>query len=146
VLDLTQSQAAIATLGEEGLIAFGRTPDSNLNPENWQTRLSAQHVPALAPFAVDQLGCGDSLLAAATLTLAALGPTAMDSLVLAAFMGSIAAAAQAQRLGNAVIGAADLRRGARRLCNAHLAYFAEPASSHQFSTLHLHDQLPAAHA
>jgi rfaE bifunctional protein nucleotidyltransferase chain/domain len=121
VLDRTRSRAAIATLGPEGLIAFDRTADAEVNPENWQTRLTAQHVPALCPFAVDALGCGDALLAAATLTLAAGG-----LLGLAALVGSVAAACEAQQLGNAVIGAADLRRGIRRLCGAQLAYRTEP--------------------
>ena len=111
MFDGTQSASAIVTLGAEGLIAFDRIPGSDLNREDWQTRLTAQHVPALAPYAVDQLGCGDALLAAATLTLAAGG-----SLVTAAVLGSVAAASQAQRLGNAVIGAPELRRGIRRFC------------------------------
>jgi sugar/nucleoside kinase (ribokinase family) len=117
VLEQTESKAAIATLGEEGLIAFDRRPDAGDNAEHWQTRLNAQHVPALSPHAVDQLGCGDALLAAATLTLASGG-----DLVPAALLGSVAAACEAQRLGNAVISAADLRRGVRRLCDAQLAW------------------------
>jgi bifunctional ADP-heptose synthase (sugar kinase/adenylyltransferase) len=124
VLDMTESKAAIATLGEEGLIAFDRRPDADENPEGWQTRLDAQHVPALSPYAVDQLGCGDALLAAATLTLAsgAARGSGSGGLVQAALLGSVAAACEAQRLGNAVIGAADLRRGVRRLCEAQLAW------------------------
>jgi bifunctional ADP-heptose synthase (sugar kinase/adenylyltransferase) len=117
VLEQTESKAAIATLGEEGLIAFDRRADAADNPDHWQTRLNAQHVPALSPHAVDQLGCGDALLAAATLTLASRG-----DLVCAALFGSVAAACEAQRLGNAVITAADLRRGMRRLCDAQLAW------------------------
>ncbi len=143
VLDMTESKAAIATLGEEGLIAFGRLPDADENLETWQTRLDAQHVPALSPYAVDQLGCGDALLAAATLTL-----TAGGTLVQAALLGSVAAACEAQRLGNAVIGSAELRRGVRRLCNAQLAWHemtgsaAEVGGSKEFA----HAQLRAAHA
>jgi rfaE bifunctional protein nucleotidyltransferase chain/domain len=124
VLDITKTRSAIATLGADGLIAFDRTKDADLNRDGWQTRLTAQHVPALSPYAVDQLGCGDALLAAATLTLCSGG-----SLTMAAVLGSIAAASQSQRLGNAVIGAADLRRGIRRLCNAQLAWHAEPTST-----------------
>ncbi len=128
VLDVTRSRAAIATLGAEGLIAFARTSDAQVNHDGWQTRLTAQHVPALAPYAIDQLGCGDALLATATLTLTAAGGSAHDPLALAAVLGSIAAAAQAQRLGNAVIGATDLRRGIRRLCGSHLAIDRVPSS------------------
>jgi rfaE bifunctional protein nucleotidyltransferase chain/domain len=142
LLEATESKAVFATLGEEGLVAFDRLPGADLNADDWQTRLAAQHVPALAPYAVDQLGCGDALLAAATLTL-----TVSGSLTLAAVLGSVAAACQSQRLGNAVISAADLRQGARRLCSAQLAFIAEPSS---IATRNLrpilHDQLSASHA
>ncbi len=147
VLDHTRSTAAIATLGEEGLIAFNRVADSNVNLNHWQTRLIAQHVPALAPNAVDALGCGDALLAAATLTMAS--ASQKNALALAALLGSVAAASQAQRLGNAVIGAADLRRGIRRLCNAQLTYHAEPGSLVEEPAGRLvdrHDHVPLAHA
>jgi bifunctional ADP-heptose synthase (sugar kinase/adenylyltransferase) len=146
VLDMTESSAAIATLGEEGLIAFDRRTDADENPEHWQTRLNAQHVPALSPHAVDQLGCGDALLAAATLTLASGG-----ALVRAAVLGSVAAACQAQRLGNAVISASDLRRGVRRMCEAQLAWHdSGPASISvdvkSASVETPHAQLRSAHA
>jgi rfaE bifunctional protein nucleotidyltransferase chain/domain len=121
ILDATKSKAAIATLGEDGLIAFERLPGADTNPLDWQTRLSGQPVPALAPFAVDQLGCGDALLAAATLCVSVQMPLAV-----AALIGSVAAASQARRLGNAVIGASDLRQGMRRLSGAQLAWSEEP--------------------
>ena len=143
-LDTTRSASAIVTLGAEGLIAFDRIPGSDQNREDWQTRLTAQHVPALAPYAVDQLGCGDALLAAATLTLAAGG-----SLVLAAVLGSVAAASQSQRLGNAVIGATELRRGIRRLCQSQLSITGrEPAVLMELnsSPSAVHAHVPAAHA
>ena len=63
---------------------------------------------------------GDALLAAATLTRVCGG-----SLTLAALLGAVAAAAQSQQLGNVVIGAADLRKGIRRLCEAQLTYAAQ---------------------
>ena len=50
---------------------------------------------SLAPQAIDPLGCGDALLAAATLALAAGG-----SLQAAAFLGSIAAAIEVMAVGN----------------------------------------------
>jgi sugar/nucleoside kinase (ribokinase family) len=83
--------------------------------------VGGQPVPALAPFAVDQLGCGDALLAAATLCVSVQMPLAV-----AALIGSVAAASQARRLGNAVIGASDLRQGMRRLSGAQLAWSEEP--------------------
>ncbi|HWB20550.1 MAG TPA: PfkB family carbohydrate kinase, partial [Phycisphaerales bacterium] len=120
LLSHTQSNAALATLGEDGLIAFSRTEDSNLNPSDWRSRLNALHVPAFSPFAVDQLGCGDALLAAATLAL-----SVNKSIGHAALLGSLAASCEAQHLGNAVISAADIRRAARRLCSTQLAVRSE---------------------
>ncbi|MCP3905650.1 MAG: adenylyltransferase/cytidyltransferase family protein [Planctomycetes bacterium] len=136
LLGRTRSQAALVTLGDDGLIAFERRPDPPA--ANWSSRLHAEHVPALATHAVDQLGCGDALLAAATLTRLGGG-----SLALAGIVGSVAAAAEAQKLGNAVIGAAALRRGIRRLVGSRLAFDPEPAAS---SVLRCHDQLPVANS
>lgn len=120
VLSETKSKTAFVTLGADGLIAFGPPEGESMT---WDGRLRAEHVPALAPTAVDQLGCGDSMLAAATLAL-----NCGASMVIAAVLGSIAAAAQAQRLGNAVIGAAELRRGLRRICEAQLTWTPEPSA------------------
>ena len=53
---------------------------------------------------VDALGCGDALLAAATLALTVDAP-----LALAAVAGALAASTEAQRLGNAVVSASDIR-------------------------------------
>ena len=66
-------------------------------------RLQAEHIPALSTQPLDVLGCGDALLATATLTLAAGG-----SLAAAAYLGSIAAATEASRLGNIPITSDDL--------------------------------------
>ncbi len=115
-LDRMSARAAMVTLGADGMIAFDRQPRPN-GSIDWRSRLSGEHVPSLAPIAVDPLGCGDSLLATATAALST-GAT----FVQAAVLGSLAAAAQAQRLGNAVIGAADLRRGIHRLQNAQLTW------------------------
>jgi rfaE bifunctional protein nucleotidyltransferase chain/domain len=133
----TNSRSAVVTLGGDGLIAF-RTEDNKPPGGPWSSRLRADHVPALVPFAVDQLGCGDALLATLTLALAA-----GAELPTAALVGAVAAAAEAQRLGNAVIGASDLRRGVRRLFGAQLTYHAEPLSHARFSSL---GQPAAAHA
>jgi len=124
LLHRTGAGSAIVTLGPEGAIGFQREPGFELREDDWQTRLRVEHVPALTPHAIDQLGCGDALLAAATLTRVAGG-----SLTLAAILGSVAAAAEAQRLGNAVIGAAELRAGVRRLCGAQLTLAGEPQIS-----------------
>ena len=95
-------------------------------------------MPALAPYAVDQLGCGDALLAGATLTRLAGG-----SLTVAAVVGSAAAAVEAQRLGNAVVGTADLRRSLRRLVATHLTVTDEPRPA---VVSQRSDQLHPAHA
>jgi len=138
ILRELSAKNVILTMGAEGAVAFDRI-DADTSHENDPTgdagelraRVRGEHVPALCGYAVDPLGCGDSLLAAATLALASGG-----SLVQGAFLGSIAAAAQAQRLGNTVISAADLRQGVHRVHAAHLTLVApdavrtRPTSSH----------------
>lgn len=136
LLHATSSRSAIVTLGGDGAAAFEGPEDATLEIDDWQTRLATEFVPALAPYALDQLGCGDALLAAATLTRAAGG-----SLTLATLLGEIAAAAQSQRLGNAVIDAAELRRGVRRMLASQLIVDREAAA---VSTPG--DQLHPAHA
>jgi rfaE bifunctional protein nucleotidyltransferase chain/domain len=139
LLEETRSKAAIVTLGPEGLIAFDRldtratdprattfaalsegsapNPTTSPDPDSYRSRVRAQHVPALTPYAIDALGCGDSLLAAATLALAAGG-----SLLSAGFIGSAAAAVQAQRIGNIPISSTDLRHAIVKTHSAHLAF------------------------
>jgi rfaE bifunctional protein nucleotidyltransferase chain/domain len=133
----TRSKSALVTLGDQGLIAFDGGQVGQAQPDDWSTRLRAEHVPALASHAVDALGCGDAVLASATLTLAAGG-----TLVLAGLLGSIAAAEEAQKLGNCIIGSAELRRGVRRIHEAQLTCDTDPLTVNvSFS----HDQLSAAH-
>lgn len=98
LLHATASRGLIATLGRQGAIAFDRPPG-----EATDGRLRSEYVPALNPHAVDPLGCGDALLATATLTLAAGG-----NLQAAALLGSVAAAAEAAALGNVAIAADEL--------------------------------------
>jgi rfaE bifunctional protein nucleotidyltransferase chain/domain len=124
LLDVTRSRSAIVTLGPDGLIAFDRPGDAGREGARWLERVAGEHVPSFAPFAVDQLGCGDALLSAATLTLAAGGTVAQ-----AAILGNVAAASEAQRLGNIPIDAAEIRRGLLRLHNAQLAYGLAPAAT-----------------
>lgn len=124
LLQSTGAARAIVTMGPEGLIAFDRLPGAEGGGDGFQSRVSGEHVPALVGHAIDALGCGDSLLAAATLTLAAGG-----SLVAAGFLGAIAAAAQAQRIGNIVISATDLRHGIVRVHASHLTYAPETVAA-----------------
>lgn len=113
MLEATRCGAALVTMGAEGLVAFERVRSPQ---RGWSRRLKGRHVPALAPVALDPLGCGDALLSAATLTLAARG-----SLLQAAFLGAAAAAAHAARLGNEPVSAVDLRQGVVRAHAAHLS-------------------------
>ncbi|MEO1128698.1 MAG: PfkB family carbohydrate kinase [Planctomycetota bacterium] len=115
-LQKTETQRVFVTMGGDGMIAFDRLPHADDDTNAWPSRVRGEHVPALAPHAVDTLGCGDALLAAATLALHCGGSVAD-----AAFLGSIAAATQATRLGNEVITAADLRSGAQRVLGARIA-------------------------
>jgi sugar/nucleoside kinase (ribokinase family) len=124
VLQKTDSRNAIITLGAEGAIAFAQPHDDKDQTARNPQRLRADHIPAFTAHAVDQLGCGDALLAAATMTMASGGSLAMASII-----GNIAAAAQAGRMGNAVIGAAELRRGAARLGQAQLNYEPQPLAT-----------------
>jgi bifunctional ADP-heptose synthase (sugar kinase/adenylyltransferase) len=118
LLARTSSKAAMVTLGPEGLIAFDRLPEEAAGPAGqWAARVKGDHVPALVAHAVDALGCGDALLSAATLALAAGG-----SMVAAGFVGAIAAACEAQRLGNIPVAASDLRHGIARIHTAQLAF------------------------
>jgi rfaE bifunctional protein kinase chain/domain/rfaE bifunctional protein nucleotidyltransferase chain/domain len=87
----TGARNSIITLGKQGLIAF----DSPDRASADLGRLRSEHIPALAGRVVDPLGCGDALLTTASLTLAAGG-----TLHAAALLGSIAAAHEAQQLGN----------------------------------------------
>lgn len=89
LLGATGARQAIITLGKQGLVTF----DGSEKP--LPSRLPSEYIPALAPHAVDPLGCGDALLATATLALAAGG-----SLEAAAFLGAIAAAIEVQQTGN----------------------------------------------
>jgi bifunctional ADP-heptose synthase (sugar kinase/adenylyltransferase) len=138
LLHRTNSRAAVITQGHDGLTAFERNADAEVRLEDWRTRLSAEHVPSFVRYPVDQLGCGDALLAALTLMLASGEPLAR-----AAIVGSLAAAAQASQLGNSAIGTADLRRGLRRLDEAQLTVDARPNISFTRTN---HDQLRPAHA
>lgn len=114
LLEETSSRSALVTMGADGLLVFESPRD---DAQGWDRRLRSEHVPALASFAIDPLGCGDALLTAATLGLAAGG-----SRLAAGFIGSLAAATQAQRLGNLPVSATDLRQGVTRVHSAHLAF------------------------
>jgi rfaE bifunctional protein kinase chain/domain/rfaE bifunctional protein nucleotidyltransferase chain/domain len=101
LLSETAARQAIVTLGKQGLVTFERSADS-------ADRLHSEYLPALCPQGADPLGCGDALLATATLTLAAGG-----SLQAAALLGSIAAALEVREVGNVPVRAEQVRRHLR---------------------------------
>ncbi len=115
LLARTRARNAIVKLGGEGLIAFSPLPGAD-RAEGWTARVRAEHIPALTPYPIDTLGCGDAMLSAATLTMLAGG-----SLTDAAFLGAIAASAHASRLGNDPVERDELIAGLARTVGAHLA-------------------------
>lgn len=114
-LSATDSAAMLVTMGAEGLVTFEpldrRTRRAD-GGDAWQTRLRSEHVPALCPHVVDALGCGDALLAAATMTLASGGRAngGGGSLLEAAFVGALAASIHGSRVGNSPVDFPSLRR------------------------------------
>lgn len=122
-LSSTESSSLIVTMGAEGLVSFrpiegeGAGRGRAGQDDAWRTRVLGEPVPALTPHVVDALGCGDALLAAATLTMASGG-----GLLEAAFMGSLAASVHGSRMGNVPVDAATLRRRVEAL-GAHALSF-----------------------
>ena len=101
----TGARQALITLGKQGLLVFDQYRARPAN-ESWERNLRSEYLPALTQRAVDPLGSNDALLAAATLTLAAGG-----SVHAAAYLGSVAAAFEVQRVGNHPITTEDLLGG-----------------------------------
>ena len=128
-LETTRVKAALITMGSEGVIAFGRGSPPRLattttarrtvgegdEGRTHPPRLQSEHVPALGPIGIDPLGCGDALLATATLAL-----TAGADLVQAAYLGSLAATVESRHLGNVPVGVTSLRSEWQRLAARHL--------------------------
>jgi rfaE bifunctional protein kinase chain/domain/rfaE bifunctional protein nucleotidyltransferase chain/domain len=105
LLSMTGAKQAMITLGKQGLLVFDQHRPRGVD-ESWERKLRSEYLPALANHAVDPLGCGDALLSAASLALAAGG-----SVQAAGFLGSIAAALEARRVGNQPITSEDLIAG-----------------------------------
>ncbi len=106
-MNRTRARHMLVTLGKKGVVAFDRQSQDADDP-HWQGRLRSEYLPSLADHVIDPLGCGDALLTAAALTMAAGG-----SLMQAAYLGSAAAALEISRLGNLPLDAASLRRWLR---------------------------------
>ena len=92
LLSDTEARQAIITLGKQGLVTFSPPPRA---ADDLMGRLSSEYLPAFSNRVVDPLGCGDALLATASLVLACGG-----SLQAAAYLGSLAAAIEIQQVGN----------------------------------------------
>ncbi len=105
LLEQTGARQAMITLGKQGLVTFDH-PEGTTATD----RLRSEYVPALTANAIDPLGCGDALLATASLTLAVGG-----SLQAAALLGSLAAAIEASQIGNHPLDAETLLDRAIRL-------------------------------
>src|SRR5207249_8418836 len=101
LLTETNAKQALITLGKQGLVSFDWPGGTARDSEG---RLRSEYLPALSGRTVDPLGCGDALLAAASLALAAGG-----SLQAAALLGSIAAAIEVQEVGNIPVTAERIR-------------------------------------
>lgn len=119
----TGAKGSVVTMGAEGLIAFDRLERDDEDGAPCQSRIIGEHVPALCTNPIDALGCGDAMLATVTLGLSS-GLTLAHSAVL----GAIAAAQQAGRLGNTVVGADELRSGFAALCDSRLSASRAPQS------------------
>lgn len=103
LLDRTQARHLVITMEKRGLVVFDRASQVRGTPE-WSGRLRSEALPSFGTVAVDRLGCGDALLAASTLALAAGAP-----LLQAAYLGNAAAAIELAMLGNYPVDAARLR-------------------------------------
>lgn len=118
LLDATGVREAIVTMGPEGLISFDPMNETAAAAGgSFGTRLKAEHVPAMIGAAVDPLGCGDALLASASLARSS-GGSALAS----AFIGAAASCVQAGRMGNLPVSATDLRRLISRLHATNLTF------------------------
>ena len=102
LLEKTQARHLLMTMEKRGLVVFERQSQDRRSPE-WSGRLKSEQFPSFAEHPVDRLGCGDALLAAATLSLAA-----GDSLIQAAYLGNAAAALEIGMMGNLPVSAAAL--------------------------------------
>ena len=103
LLERTQARHLLVTLEKRGMVVFER-PGQQPGTPGWSGRLRGAQLPSFVDHAVDGLGCGDALLATATLGLAVGG-----ELMPAAYLGNGAAALEAAQLGNHPIASGDLR-------------------------------------
>ncbi|MGB0714568.1 MAG: PfkB family carbohydrate kinase [Phycisphaerae bacterium] len=94
LLARTDARHLFVTMEKRGLVLFQRPGKERGTPE-WAGRLRSDQLPSFADRVVDRLGCGDALLSAATLALAA-GATLEET----AYLGNAAAAIEIALMGN----------------------------------------------
>ena len=109
LLDKTQARHVLVTLEKRGMVVFERPSQDRSSPE-WSGRLKSESLPSFADRVTDRLGCGDALLAAATLALAA-GDG--DNLLQAAYLGNAAAAIEIAAVGNVPVTVEAMREWLR---------------------------------
>ncbi|MCR9216075.1 MAG: PfkB family carbohydrate kinase [bacterium] len=114
LMQQTGARQVITTMGDEGLIAFDRI--AGAAGEDWSTRVAGEHVPALCAHAIDNLGCGDALLASTTMARIAGAELPEASLI-----GAVAASIEAGLVGNQAVDATHLLASAKRTVAAALA-------------------------
>lgn len=104
LLESTQTQSAIVTVGKRGLVTFDR-PTTDRTSNVWRGRLQSEYFDSFAGHVIDRLGAGDALLAASTIC-AASGANLMQ----AAYVGGLAASIAVGRVGPVCVGGDELRR------------------------------------
>lgn len=97
LLERTQARFASVTMAADGVVTFSRRAAIDIQTDN-ASRLDSEHIPALNKAPVDTLGCGDAMLTLGTLALAC-----GENPAVATYVGSIAAASTAGRMGNPAV-------------------------------------------
>lgn len=119
LMQKTDARDVIATMGNEGLIAFSRLADAD--GAGWRTRVAGEHIPCLTINPVDTLGCGDALL-----TTSALARFAGASSVQAAYLGAVSASVEAMTMGNRPVASHALLQAVREFAKETLRVAAPP--------------------
>ncbi|MFQ5461255.1 MAG: PfkB family carbohydrate kinase [Phycisphaerae bacterium] len=102
LLEQTSARHLFVTLEKRGMVVFERQSQDRRSIE-WSGRLKSDQLPSFADRIVDRLGCGDALLAAATLALAS-GATVHQT----AYAGNAAAAVEIAAEGNLPVSSRQL--------------------------------------
>ncbi len=101
LMEMTGARRVATTLADGGMVIFERTGEAE--SAEWSSRVSGEHIPSLETYPIDALGCGDAMLAAMTLAMAA-GAGAIE----AGFIGAAASAVASRMAGNEAVGAPAL--------------------------------------